>query len=171
VETTIEPITYVTRLEEVAWGLVLLAFSLIIHGIGMVLTLHATTRFRQRFAITGHLFSGISVIILGTWLILIVQIVEIAMWAAFLQWKHCFENFSTAIYFSGLQYTTVGSNLNLPRHWRLLEIMIASAGLMGFAWSTGVLMTLAQKFQKAQLRLWGSLPPKAGAPDSQQADV
>jgi hypothetical protein len=42
----------------------------------------------------------------------------------------------------------------------------ASAGLMGFAWSTGVLMTLAQKFQRAQLRLWGSLPPKSrSAPD------
>ena len=42
--------------------------------------------------------------------------------------------------------------MNLPRHWRLLEAMIASAGLLGFAWSTGVMMTLAQDFQEQQLR-------------------
>jgi hypothetical protein len=47
----------------------------------------------------------------------------------------------------------VGSSLNLPKEWRLLEIMTASAGLLGFAWSTGVLMTLAQEFQEQQLRL------------------
>jgi hypothetical protein len=75
------------------------------------------------------------------------------MWAGFFHWKDCFKTFSTAVYFAGLQYTTVGSSLNLPKEWRLLEIMTASAGLLGFAWSTGVLMTLAQEFQEQQLRL------------------
>jgi len=74
------------------------------------------------------------------------------MWAGFFHWKDCFKTYSTAVYFSGLQYTTVGSSLNLPKEWRLLEIMTASAGLLGFAWSTGVLMTLAQEFQERQLR-------------------
>jgi hypothetical protein len=47
----------------------------------------------------------------------------------------------------------VGSSIAPPNHWRLLEIMVSSAGLMAFAWSTGVLMTLAQDFQSGQLRL------------------
>jgi hypothetical protein len=51
----------------------------------------------------------------------------------------------------------VGSALNLPKHWRVLEIMVSSAGLMGFAWSTGVLMTLAQNFQSQQLRVLDAL--------------
>jgi hypothetical protein len=149
----IEPTTYVTRAEELVWGLVLLAFSLTIHGFGMVLTLRATGSFKRRFATTGHLLSGIAIVILGSWMILAVQIVEVAMWAGFFQWKHCFENLSTAVYFTGLQYTTVGSSIAPPNHWRLLEIMVSSAGLMAFAWSTGVLMTLAQDFQSGQLRL------------------
>lgn len=160
--TQFETVTYVVRAEEVVWGLVLLAFSLVIHGFGMVLTLHATGSFKQRFGAGGRLVSGIAAVILGSWMILVVQIVEIGMWAAFFQWKHCFENFSTAVYFSGLQYTTVGSALNLPKQWRLLEIMVASAGLMGFAWSTGVLMTLAQDFQTQQLRLLGALRFRGG---------
>jgi hypothetical protein len=153
----VDQITYVTRGEELVWGLVLMAFSLIIHGFGMVMTLDLTNRFKQRFAATEHVISGIATIILGSWLIVIVQVVEIVMWAGFFQWKQCFTNLSTAVYFSGLQYTTVGSTLNLPKHWRLLEIMISSAGLMGFAWSTGVLLTLAQDFQNQQLRNLGAL--------------
>jgi hypothetical protein len=31
--------------------------------------------------------------------------------------------------------------------------MIATAGLLAFAWSTGVLITLAQKFQDQQMEL------------------
>lgn len=62
-----------------------------------------------------------------------------------------FPNYSTASYFAFMEYTTVGSPLNLPQTWRLLEGMIATAGLLGFAWSTGVLMTLAQEFQEGQM--------------------
>jgi hypothetical protein len=51
-------------------------------------------------------------------------------------------------YFTLNEYTTVGSNFNLPQHWRLLEGMVATAG-----WSTGVLVRLAQGFQEHQLRL------------------
>lgn len=84
---------------------------------------------------------------------MIVHCCEIVLWAGFFQWKHCFPNFSTATYFSFLEYTTVGSAFNLPLKWRLLEGMIATAGLLAFAWSTGVLMTLATAFQEQQLRL------------------
>ena len=60
-------------------------------------------------------------------------------------------NVSTAYYFALLEYTTIGSNLNLPLHWRLLEGLIAIAGVLTFAWSTGILLTLAQSFQEQQL--------------------
>jgi hypothetical protein len=85
-------------------------------------------------------------------MIMFVHIVEVLMWSGFFQWKHCFANISTATYFAFLEYTTVGSAINLPLNWRLLEGMIATAGLLGFAWSTGVLMTLAQEFQDQQMQ-------------------
>jgi len=50
-----------------------------------------------------------------------------------------------------MQYTTVGSDFVLPQRWRLLGGMLPMAGLMTFAWSTGILFTLAQEFQSAQL--------------------
>lgn len=148
----LDTVTYVTRFEEVAWGCVLMAASLVIHGLGMVLTLHLVSRAKPHLGPSDSFRAGLGAIILGSWMIMFVHILEVLMWSTFLQWKNCFENFSTAMYFTGLQYTTVGSTLNLPHHWRLLEAMIASAGLLGFAWSTGVMMTLAQDFQEQQLR-------------------
>jgi hypothetical protein len=150
---TAADITYVTRVEELAWGSVLLGLTLIIHGIGMVVTLHLTQGFDRRFCRSASFISGMAGIIFGSWLIMSVHTVEILMWSAFFQWKHCFVNFSTAVYFTGLQYTTVGSTYNLPKLWSLLEAMVASAGLMCFAWSTGVLMTMAQTFQNQQLQI------------------
>jgi hypothetical protein len=56
------------------------------------------------------------------------------------------------MYFALDEYTTVGSSIGLPIGWRLLSGMIATAGLLGFAWSTGVLLTLASTFQENQLK-------------------
>ena len=153
VNVVVDAVTYVTRAEEVLWGCVLMAISLVIHGLGMVLTLHLSGTARHRLGGPDSFVAGLSALILASWMIMAVHILEIVTWSAFLHFHDCFPNFSTTVYFTGLQYTTVGSSLNLPRHWRLLEAMIASAGLLGFAWSTGVMMTLAQEFQEQQLRV------------------
>jgi hypothetical protein len=143
---------YVTSIDEIAWGVTLVAITLVMHGFGMLWTLQFSNAFKQRFERTPSFAAGMSGLILTTWLITMVHIVEVMMWAGFFQWKHCFPNYSTASYFAFMEYTTVGSPLNLPQTWRLLEGMIATAGLLGFAWSTGVLMTLAQEFQDQQMQ-------------------
>jgi hypothetical protein len=86
-------------------------------------------------------------------MIIIIHLLEVLVWAGFFLWKGAMPNASLAYYFSLNEYTTVGSNFNLPLRWRLLEGMIATAGLLTFAWSTGVLLTLAQDFQERELQL------------------
>ena len=142
--------TYITSSEEVLWGILLVAATLVIHAFGMLGTLNCSRGFQARFG-QRSLLSGLGNLILASWLIMMVHLLEVMMWAGFFQWKHCFVNYSTAGYFAFLEYTTVGSDFNLPLNWRLLEGMIATAGLLGFAWSTGVLLTLAQDFQDQQL--------------------
>jgi hypothetical protein len=146
-----EPL-YTTRIEETLWGIMLVALTLIVHGLGMIFTLHSSNAFKERFGQPPSFVSGMSSLILASWMIMLVHIVEVLMWSGFFQWKHCFANISTATYFAFLEYTTVGSAFNLPLNWRLLEGMIATAGLLGFAWSTGVLLTLAQEFQDQQMQ-------------------
>jgi hypothetical protein len=93
-------------------------------------------------------------VILASCMILIVHLAEVLIWAVFFLWKGAFPNSSIAFYFSLNEYTTLGSAYNLPFRWRLLEGMIATAGLLSFAWSTGVLITLALKFQERQMELY-----------------
>ena len=54
-----------------------------------------------------------------------------------------------------MEYTTIGSAYNLKLDWRLLEGMNGIAGLLTFAWSTSVLLTLADAFQQQRLSVAG----------------
>jgi hypothetical protein len=143
---------YVTSVHEIGWGLLLVAVSLAMHAVGMITTLRFHGAYKQRFEGAASMVKGLVGLILASWMILAVHLSEVIVWALFFQWKECFPNLSIAVYFALDEYTTVGSPLDLPSNWRLLEGMIATAGLLGFAWSTGVLFSLASTFQENQLK-------------------
>jgi len=161
----LDPAIYVTSLEEISWGVGLIALTMGVHGFGMFWTLRLDNAFKARFGRRPSFFSGLTNIIVASWLLVLVHIVEVMMWAAFFQWKNCFPNFSTANYFALNEYTTVGSNLRLPQSLRLLEGMIATAGLLAFAWSTGVLLTLARDFQAQQMQRLQQQRQARGTPE------
>ena len=144
---------YVISLEEVCWGGILVAITMAMHGLGMLTILRVSEGLKHRFEPKPSFASGLFLLILASWMIMVVHLSEVVVWASFFLWKGAFPNHSLAYYFSLNEYTTVGSNFSLPLRWRLLEGMIATAGLLTFAWSTGVLLTLAQDFQEQQMRL------------------
>jgi len=146
-------VSYATSLEEVLWGIALVAITMTIHGCGMLATLLACHRLKRGPEAPASFARGGSVLILASWMIVLVHLVELLVWAAFFLWKGAMPNASTSYYFSLMQYTTVGSGHALPPRWRLLDGMLPMAGLMTFAWSTGILLTLAQEFQSKQLSL------------------
>lgn len=143
--------SYTTSLEEVLWGTALVAITMAIHGFGMLLTLFICHSLKRDTDRAQSFLRGVSVLILASWMIVLVHLVELLVWAAFFLWQEAMPNASVSYYFSLLQYTTVGSAYNLPFRWRLLEGLLPIAGLLTFAWSTGVLFTLAQEFQSRQL--------------------
>jgi hypothetical protein len=157
-----EDLQYVTSLEEIWWGTILVAVTLAVHGMGMIWTLHVSSSLKQRLAANRSFAIGIAIIILASWMIILVHLIEVMVWAGFFIWRGAMPNASLSFYFALLDYTTLGSDYNLPLRWRLLEGMIAIAGLMTFAWSTGVLLTLAQDFQEQQLQILKERRAKAG---------
>jgi hypothetical protein len=170
----IDPALYVTRLEEFGWATALVAATMGIHGLGMIWALRLDNTFKSWIGRRQSFSAGLGNLILVSWMLLVVHIVEVWVWAAFFQWKDCFPNFSTANYFALNEYTTVGSDLRLPVPWRLLEGMIATAGLLAFAWSTGVLMTVARDFQAQSLERMERRSRHGGPPQpnpGKQADV
>jgi hypothetical protein len=145
---------YVISLEEILWGGTLVAITMAFHGFGMLLVLRVSGAFKKRFERAPSFTLGILDVIVASWTILLVHLSEVFPWAGFFLWKNSVNtgtsataNGSLCYYFALLDYTTLGNEYDLYPHWRLLSGMIAMAGLLTFAWSTGVLLTLAQDFQ------------------------
>jgi hypothetical protein len=143
---------YVTGIKEIAWGCGLLAITMVLHGLGMVWTLKAVKRLKVRLGEELRLGPSLLLLVVAAWLITVSHLVEVFVWAGFFLWKCAIPNASIAYYLALLDYTTLGSEYDLPSNWRLLEGMISIAGLMTFAWSTGVFFAVAQEFQDRELR-------------------
>jgi hypothetical protein len=150
---------YITSFEEIIWGGTLVAITMVIHGFGMLLVLRLNGALKDRLDRNPSFVKGMGALILASWMILSVHLAEVFTWSWFFLWKDALAvsadriNRSLCYYFALMDYTTLGSNYNLKVRWRLLEGMIAMAGLLTFAWSTGVLLTIAQDFQDQQMQL------------------
>jgi hypothetical protein len=144
---------YVTSLEEVVWGGLLVAITMAMHAFGMPVVLRVHEAWRSYSQRRPSFARGIGGLILASWAILLVHLLEVMVWASFFFWRGSFPTRSLAYYFALNEYTTVGSAYSLPLRWRLLEGMIAMTGLLTFAWSTGILFTLAQDFQNQQAEI------------------
>lgn len=140
--------SYIHSFDEAFWGLLLIAATIAVHGIGVSVTLRAGVRMRRSW----ERDIGLGRLIVATWMLVIVHLVEVVLiWAVFLYFKQAFGTMRDCVYYTLMQYTTVGSDLGLPDHLRLLGGMIAMSGLLTFAWTTGVLFTLAQDLQNRAL--------------------
>jgi len=145
---------YVISLEEIFWGGLLMAITMATHGSGILMVLRVNHYIKMRLGTKTGLFVSLFPVILASCLILLIHLFEVLIWATFFVWKGVFYNQSLSFYFSLNEYTTVGSDVSLPLHWRLLEGLIAITGLLTFAWSTGLLISLAQDFQDQQIALF-----------------
>jgi hypothetical protein len=152
----VSEIVYVTGIKEVLWGVLLIAITLGLHGSGMIVTVRTCSAFREHVERTRSFALGLGIIILASWLMILCHLLEVMVWALFFYANNAIAstvaNPSLCFYFALLDYTTLGCSYNLKFDWRLLEGMISIAGMMTFAWSTAVLLTMAQEFQDRHAR-------------------
>jgi hypothetical protein len=151
--------TYIVGIGEVLCGGLLLAATLAMHGVGVVATLRSIDALRRRSGERLAGFAGIAIVIVASWMLVLLHLLEVIVWAGFYLWSDAVNlpnaNASIAYYFALMEYTTIGSAYNLKLDWRLLEGMNGIAGLLTFAWSTSVLLTLADAFQQQRLSVAG----------------
>jgi len=165
-------LTHVTSFGEVGWGIVLIAVTMTIHAFGMLVTVAAGDSLQGRLRARRGFFANTHILVVTSWMIVFFHLAEVAVWAGFFVWCDAMPSLSAAYYYALFQYVTVGSEATLPMHWRLLGGLIGMAGLLTFAWSTTVLLTIAQRFQDTQ-RQWvaqwrrhdsdSEPPPSSGA--------
>src|SRR5664279_4656949 len=99
---------YVTSLEEILWGGLLVAITMVMHGIGMIGVFRGHEAVKRWFAGKANYISSLFPLILASWMIVLAHLTEVAVWAGFFLWKGAFPNRSLSYYFSLNEFTTVG---------------------------------------------------------------
>jgi hypothetical protein len=85
--------------------------------------LHSTERPNIRFWPITWLLIRIA------WLLIVIHLFEIAVWALFFWWQKCLPDAESSLYFSGVTYATLGyGDLLLPEEWRLFGPVEALTG-------------------------------------------
>ena len=150
--------TYVISVEEVMWGALMLAVTMAIHGVGMLVTLRVTGTIKERTKNSKSIWISLGIVILASWMIIFTSMVEVAAWGGFFVLQGAQPSHSVALYHALVNYTTLDSGY-LPQRWHLLEGLLAMAGLLTLAWSTGILYTLVDDFQRTQSSIIRSRRP------------
>jgi Ion channel len=122
----------------------LVGVTVCIHTVGFSALLRAIV-WSHSLARTGFWIVTRLVIGLACWLILI-HLAEISIWGLFYFWRGCLPDLESAIYFSGGAYTTVGSDLVLPKPWRMLVPLEALTGVLMFGLSTGLFFAVVNRW-------------------------
>ena len=80
------------------------------------------------------------------WWLILVHLIEIAVWGWFYLWQGCMPDAESAFYFAGVTYTTVGyGDLVLPREWRMLGPIEGLTGILMCGLSTGLFFGIAAR--------------------------
>jgi len=122
----------------------LVATTVIIHatGLGMALShvLHSNADPDRRFWPITWLLIRVA------WLLIIIHLFEIAVWAMFFWWQNCLPDARSSFYFSGVTYATIGyGDLVLPKEWQLFGPLEGLTGILMCGLSTAFFFVIVSK--------------------------
>jgi hypothetical protein len=125
----------------IAWLLV--AACVAIHAAGLSAAFRWLPRRREFYTGYWH-WTGMFICLAG-WMILL-HLLEIAVWAIFFDWNGTMPDAASAFYFSAVTYTTTGyGDLVLPHEWRVLSGVEALTGILMCGWSTGFFFAVVSR--------------------------
>ena len=149
----------------IAWSL--MALCVIVHAMGTTAALrwlrHATARLpaplvepRLKTVVQRLLALMDARFWFTTWLlvrvagwIILLHLVEIAIWAFFYARGHGMPDLQSAFYFSAVTYTTTGyGDLLLPNEWRLVGGVEALTGILMCGWSAAFFFAVVSRMTR-----------------------
>ena len=125
----------------VAWALMGVCVAVHASGVSAAMRwLFRLPQAPQKFLASTWLFTRVA-----AWIILL-HLVEIAVWGAFYAWQGAMPDLQSAFYFSAVTYTTTGyGDLVLPTDFRLAGGVEALTGILMCGWSTGFFFAIVSR--------------------------
>ena len=141
-----------------ALSFALVASTVVIHSGGTVILLWGVVKARTRnsrpagpVGITVH----VTMLVLA---LLLLHLLEVALWGAVYSHQGCFPDLRTSLYFSLISYATVGyGDILLNQHYRMLGGIEALAGVMMMSWSTAILIAYLQRVYAPLFDRWAGV--------------
>src|SRR3954447_26639111 len=131
---------------SIAW--LLMALCVMVHAMGMTVSLRLLNQMVARMG-ARFWYSTWMLVRTAGWIILL-HLVEIAVWAFFYAWRHAMPDMATALYFSAVTYTTTGyGDLVLPTEWRLVGGVEALTGILMCGWSAAFFFAVVTQRNEA----------------------
>ena len=138
-------------LSKILIACVLVAITVAVHAVGLAVLLKALMGSHAR---PPTRFWPITWLLLRmTWSLILIHLVEIAVWGLFYFWQGCLPDAESAFYFAGVTYTTVGyGDLVLAKPWRMLGPVEGLTGILMCGLSAGFFFAVVSKVIGARFR-------------------
>ena len=107
----------------------LVAMTVTIHASGLWAGLSYALRSIER--LEARFWQLTWLLIRIAWWLIVLHLLEIAVWALFFWWHKCLPDVESSFYFSGVTYATLGyGDLLLPKEWRMFGPLEALTGTL-----------------------------------------
>jgi len=125
----------------------LLAVTVAIHSIGLVAMLRWALRSPNLENM--RIWPGTWLLVRVVWSLMAIHVLEIGLWASFYWWRGFMPDAASALYFSGVTYTTIGyGDLLLPVESRLLGPVEGLTGILMCGLSTGFFFAMVSRIHR-----------------------
>jgi voltage-gated potassium channel len=139
-------------LQQILFAVVLTALTVVLHAAGSVFIIIPATGVWKHVVSSVVVPRPVWVLIRLVALLLILHLVEMAVWAGAYAVGGVFPDFETALYYSMTSYTTVGYGDVIPSvSWRLLGPIEAVVGVLMLGWSTSIIVAAVHRMYNARL--------------------
>jgi len=147
----VEPLS----ISLVAFAVTLVVGTVAIHSVGTFFLLWGTVKYRDRISDRSRFISltgGVTIRVLA---LLLLHLLEVALWAVLFYKEGCFPDLRTSVYFSLVTYSTVGyGDVVLNGQYRMLGGIEALVGVLMLSWSTALLIGYLQRAYSPLLDRW-----------------
>ena len=137
-------------IQHLLFAACLVAVTVAVHAAGFGLVL--ATVVKRHVAVPTSFWPISWLLVRLAWLLILIHVVEISVWALFYRWQHCLPDAESAFYFSGVTYTTLGyGDLVLPLEWRLLAPLEGLTGILMCGLSAGLFFAVLSRIYATQV--------------------